>query len=196
MIPVGPRPVTDSIEGIRPTRFGAIIDQTRRNARARVGRQGDVIDRERVRKLAEKPLSPESSPPPNREFPRQALIEFLNEVEPDLKSMERMLSALKEAAGRPAGQFERLAAADGTGRYLGLRIIAEEQRALQARASDALEQARIHERLERARRRTRGRKSRPEIAGDDQRILSDRLGRARSTLETFVSESARMGEFV
>jgi hypothetical protein len=155
-----------------------------------------VIDRNRVRELAEKTLSPDGQPPAQAPSARQSLIEFLNEIEPDLKLMERVLAALKEASGRAAGQFGRLAAADPTGRYLGLKIVAEEQRALQDRAADALEQARIHERLERARRRTRGRKSRPEIVSDDQRVLSDRLGRALMTLETFVSESARMGEFV
>jgi hypothetical protein len=153
-----------------------------------------VIDRNRVRELAEKVPSPEA--PAQAPSARQGLIEFLDGIEPDLKSMERVLASLREASGRPAGQFGKLAAADPKGRYLGLKIIAEEQRALQGRAADALEQARIHDRLERARRRTRGRKSRPEIVSDDRRLLSDRLGRALMTLEAFVSETARMGAFV
>jgi hypothetical protein len=155
-----------------------------------------VIDRNRVRELAEKPLSPASPRPSPAASARQSLIEFLNEVEPDLELMERILATLRGASGRPAGQFGRLAAADPTGRYVGLKVIAEEHRALLARAADALEQARIHERLERVRRRTRGRKSRPEIVSDDQRVVSDRLGSALVTLEKFVSETTRMGEFV
>ena len=136
-----------------------------------------MIDRDRVRELAEKPVSPASPDYPQAPPARQSLIEFLREVEPDLKLMERASAALKEASGRPAGQFGRLAAADPTGRYVGLKTIAEEQRALLDRAADALEQARIHERQERVQRRTRGRKSRPEIVSDDRRVLSDRLGR-------------------
>ncbi len=155
-----------------------------------------MIDRNRVRELAEKPLSPASPSPAQTPSAGQSLIEFLNEVEPDLALMERVLATLKEASGRPAGHFGRLAAADPTGRYVGLKIIAEEHRALQARAVAALEQARIHERLERARRRVRGRKSRPELVSEEQRVVSDRLGRALGTLAKFVSESARMGEIV
>jgi hypothetical protein len=155
-----------------------------------------VIDRNRVRELADKSPSPEGPPPAQAPAARRGLIEFLNEIEPDLNLMERALAALKEASGRPAGQFGRLAAADPTRRYLGLKIFAEGQRALQDRAADALVQARIHERLERTRRRTRGRKSRPEIVSDELRGLSDRLARALMTLESFVSESARMGEFM
>ncbi|MGP0065874.1 MAG: hypothetical protein ACLQGP_20005 [Isosphaeraceae bacterium] len=153
-----------------------------------------MIDRNRVRELADKPVSPDS-PPPESPAPRQGLIEFLDGVEPDLKLMERGLASLRDAASRPAGQFGRLAATDPTGRFVGIKTMADGQRALQARAADALAQARIHDRLERTRRRTRGRKSRPEIAGDDERVVSDRLTRALTTLETFISEVARLGEF-
>jgi hypothetical protein len=154
-----------------------------------------VIDRNRVRELAEKPVSPASTSPSQAASAQQSLFDFLKQVEPDLDQIDRVMTALREASGRAAGQFGRLAAADPTGRYVGLKTMAEEQRALLDRAADALVQARIHDRLERARRRTRGRKSRPEIVGDDQRALSDRLARALGTLEKFVSESARMSEF-
>jgi hypothetical protein len=175
---------------------GTIVDRNDEHARARVGRQGDVIDRNRVRELAEKAPPPDGPLPAQAPSPRQGLIEFLDAIEPDLKLMERVLASMKDASSRPAGQFGRLAAADPTGRFVGLKTMAEGQRALQDRAADALAQARIHERLERVRRRTRGRKSRPEIVGDDERVVSDRLGRALMTLETFVSEAARVGEFV
>ena len=156
------------------------------------GKAGTVIDRDRIRKVAEKTTSADDPSTTPVLSTRQSLIEFLTDIEPDLKQMEKVLVDLKEASRRPAGRFGKLASADSTGRYLGVRIVAAEQRALQGRAAECLEQARLHDRIERARRRTRGRKSRPEIESDDQRLTSDRLEHALKTLEAFVLESSRM----
>ncbi len=155
-----------------------------------------MIDRNKVRKLAEKPPIPDEPTQPPTPPVQEGLIDFLEAVEPDLARIEKILATLKGKSGRTAGQFGRLATADPTGRYIGLQTIAEEHRGLQTRAAEALERARTHERNERARRRTRGRKSRPELASDEQRELSDRLARAVFTLEKFVSGFAKMGELV
>ncbi len=149
-----------------------------------------MIDRNRVRELAEKPLPATDAPTRQAPTAREALLEYLEEVEPDVEMIERVEAGLMGTTGRSG----RLATADGIGRHRGLQKLAGEYRALQERAIGALEQARIHDQMERARRRTRGRKSRPGLASEEQRALSDRLARVLVTLERFVSRFARIGE--
>ena len=75
-----------------------------------------MIDRNKVRKLAEKPPIPDDPTQPPSPTVQESLIEFLNAVEPDLVRIEKVLAALKGKSGRTAGQFGRLATADPTGR--------------------------------------------------------------------------------
>ena len=111
-----------------------------------------MIDRDRIRELAEKSTSMGCAPPLQAPTAPEGLLEYLEQVEPDVNLIEQIEAKVIETAGRSG----RLATADRIGRYRGLQKLAGEHRALQDRAIGALEQARIHDQSERARRRIRG----------------------------------------